>query len=416
MCKTFNLDPRQSMFLGMMQIITPLSKWYLYHPIILRTPFINAIYPFTTINAKGFSATYEDRNISYNFITDPISRDINVLIDMKQKHVDSLQFELMDRPWVTKARGRDNYRGWGRSSPGSSRLSYRSSSSSPILQRGGMSLINSRISQKEASSSIHLEDISKNNPLYAQIHAYLSQKQSDTFASIAKEDIDDINTGSAEFQHFSGYNTSENAYNFSKMIIKQIIFVEDWGMSTMKDRQISLNKVSMNFTYWDYIHAFDKVLIYNNERHKHTWFIKICAKIFAEPIRNWFLNWWSYHVSPDLNKLYNAYHICYLKKFEQIYFFIEFSIPWIHKWTLKVRFTEEQIPCLYRIFYNNFWDKLMKRDPKTKSLYGHELLDLIEKRIQKYSNTPQKGIIQDSLGILLRKISIQEGNKEETIN
>ncbi|KAG5570690.1 hypothetical protein H5410_060456 [Solanum commersonii] len=46
------------------------------------------------INAKGFSATYENQNISYTFITDPISRDINALIDMKQKHVDSLQLEL----------------------------------------------------------------------------------------------------------------------------------------------------------------------------------------------------------------------------------------------------------------------------------------------------------------------------------
>ncbi|KAG5631393.1 hypothetical protein H5410_003110, partial [Solanum commersonii] len=66
----------------------------LYPPIILGTPFINAIYPFTSINAKGFSATNEDRDISYTFITDHISRDINALINMKQRHVDSLQLEL----------------------------------------------------------------------------------------------------------------------------------------------------------------------------------------------------------------------------------------------------------------------------------------------------------------------------------
>ncbi|KAG5580640.1 hypothetical protein H5410_051267 [Solanum commersonii] len=57
-------------------------------------PFINAIYPFTKITAKGFSATYKNQVISYTFITDPISRDINVLINMKQKHVDSLQLEI----------------------------------------------------------------------------------------------------------------------------------------------------------------------------------------------------------------------------------------------------------------------------------------------------------------------------------
>ncbi|KAG5619574.1 hypothetical protein H5410_004792 [Solanum commersonii] len=187
----------------------------------------------------------------------------------------------------------------------------------------------------------------ENYPLYAQLQAYLSQKQSCTFASIAKEEAAEIksyekadktrsyyetiliNTGSTEFQHFSGYNTSENIYNFSKMIIKQVISVEDWGISIMKERQISLNKVSMNFTYWDCIHAFDKVLIYNNEIHKHTWFIKVCAKIFVEQIPNWFLNWWSYHgptikilpnpflklykewikISPNLNELYHTDHI-----------------------------------------------------------------------------------------------------------
>ncbi|KAG5619561.1 hypothetical protein H5410_004779 [Solanum commersonii] len=93
LAKPFNIDPRQGMFLGIMQIVT-IHNWYLYPPIILGTPFINAIYPFTSINAKGFSATYDNRDISYTFITDPISRDINALINMKQKHVDSLQLEL----------------------------------------------------------------------------------------------------------------------------------------------------------------------------------------------------------------------------------------------------------------------------------------------------------------------------------
>ncbi|KAG5580029.1 hypothetical protein H5410_050656 [Solanum commersonii] len=293
----------------------------------------------------------------------------------------------MDPPWITKARGKGSYtRGRGRSSPSSSRSSYGSSSSStPIIQKGGMSLynLNSR-AQERASSSIHLEDIPESDPLYAKLQEFITQKQGDSFASIAKEEVDDIKTyekvekremifllensdiqrreepwkifqrylvnglyfpgesyktrkyyetllisTGVEFQHFSGYNTSENVYNFSKMIIKHIIHIEDWGISSMTERQFSLNKVMVSFTYWDYIQAFNKVLCYNNERHKHTWFIKVCAKIFANPIPNWFLNWWSYHgptikilpepfhklykewvkVSPDLNKLYHQEHI-----------------------------------------------------------------------------------------------------------
>ncbi|KAG5567925.1 hypothetical protein H5410_065061, partial [Solanum commersonii] len=78
----------------------------------------------------------------------------------------------MDPPWITKARGKGSYtRGRGRSSPSSSRSSYGSSSSStPIIQKGGMSLynLNSR-AQERASSSIHLEDIPESDPLYAKL-------------------------------------------------------------------------------------------------------------------------------------------------------------------------------------------------------------------------------------------------------
>ncbi|KAG5598934.1 hypothetical protein H5410_030304 [Solanum commersonii] len=93
LAEPLNIDPKQNMFLGMMQAVTA-HKWYLYPPIILGTPFINAIYPFTNINAKGFSATYKDRNINYSFITEPVSRDINALIEMKQKHINYLQLEI----------------------------------------------------------------------------------------------------------------------------------------------------------------------------------------------------------------------------------------------------------------------------------------------------------------------------------
>ncbi|KAG5571212.1 hypothetical protein H5410_060978 [Solanum commersonii] len=196
------------------------------------------------------------------------------------------------------------------------------------------------------------------------------------------------------------YSPHDKVYNFSKIIIKQIISVEDWGMSTMKERQISLNNTRMNFMYWDHIQAFDKVLYYNNDKHKHTWFIKEWTK-----------------VSPDLNKLYHTNNICWLEKIDKIYFFIEFSIPWIHKWTPEVGVIEENIPCFYKTYYNNFWDKLMKQDPKTKQLIGQELLDIISDRVNEYHKIPKKEIINDNtVRHIARRISFQEGDKEIMIN
>ncbi|KAG5625609.1 hypothetical protein H5410_010827 [Solanum commersonii] len=45
----------------------------------------------------------------------------------------------------------------------------------------------------------------------------------------------------------------------------------------------------------------------------------------------------------------------------------------------EVDFTKEQISFPIGTYYNNFWDKLMKKDLETKSLSGRELLDLITK-------------------------------------
>ncbi|KAG5569975.1 hypothetical protein H5410_059741 [Solanum commersonii] len=76
-------------------------------------------------------------------------------------------------PDVITDRTGNNPRGRGRSSPKTSLGSlYGSSSNSPVLQRGGMSLISSKISQ--ASSSVRLEDIPENSPLYVELQAYLS--------------------------------------------------------------------------------------------------------------------------------------------------------------------------------------------------------------------------------------------------
>ncbi|KAK4706654.1 hypothetical protein R3W88_033786 [Solanum pinnatisectum] len=396
------------------------------------------------------------------------------------------------------APSRGNYGSYGtRSSQGSS---YRSESNSPVIQTGRKTLINKRTSSQEESSYssqqlVSLEDIPKYSPLYAHMQAYLEgKKQKDTFVSIIKEDSDDIksyeklqkremifllensdlqrkdepwkifqrylvnglyfpgesyktrsyyeeiliNTRSVEFQHFSstGNNPYEKGYNFSKIIIKHIIYVEDWGMSTMKERHISINNARMNFTYWNYIRAFDIVLYYNNDKHKHTWFVKVCAMIFAGNIPNWFINWWSYHglsvkilpepflnlykewakVSSDLNRLYQEDHVTWIKQIDQIYFFIEFSIPWIHKWAPEVGFNEENIPCLYRTYFNNFWDKLLKQDLKNKQLIGQELMDTTKEKIVDYKTILPDNIVKDnSVRHIARKISFQDGDKEQII-
>ena len=221
-------------------------------------------------------------------------------------------------PWQhVHSREGKNQRGRGRSSfSQSTRSSY--DSSFPVIQLGSKTLINSKIGEasSSASSSINLKDIPKDSSLYEQIQAYLQKKeQGDTYASLARE-VDLVrvseeastkeiifllensyiqrsnepwkilqryltkglyfpgeayktrtyyestlsHTRSAEFQHFTS-KYDKNVYNFSKITIKQIISAEEWGISTMQERSVSVYKVNMNFTYWDYIQAFHKNLL-----------------------------------------------------------------------------------------------------------------------------------------------------------
>ncbi|XP_070045086.1 uncharacterized protein [Nicotiana tomentosiformis] len=61
--------------------------------------------------------------------------------------------------------------------------------------------------------------------------------------------------------------------------------------------------------------------------------------------------------------------------------------------------------------------KSYEKDPKTKALYGQELLDSIKTKIQEYSSKPQKEVIDDSsVRHIARKISFQERDKAGMIN
>ncbi|KAG5585597.1 hypothetical protein H5410_046031 [Solanum commersonii] len=278
---TLNIDPKQNIFLVHNQ---------LYPPIILGTPFINAIYPFNNINDKGFSATYKNQDISYTIIIEPISRDINALIEIKQKYVDYLQLEIF---------------------------------SMNIFD----TLKSAKVQEKIKLISEKMDiDICADHPS-AFWNRKKHIKQGDTFASIAKEEVDDIKT-------------------YEKVEKREVIFLlENSGI----------------------------------QRREESW------KIFRRYL---------------VNGLY----------------FPEFSVPWIQKWVPKVDFTEEQIPCLYRTYYNNFWDKLMKKYPQTKSIYRKELLDLITKTIKDYKSIPNKGIMTDdstSIKHMARKFSNHDEEEQD---
>lgn len=201
------------------------------------------------------------------------------------------------------------------------------------------------------SSSIHLDDIWEDHPFYDKIQSYIFAKQDDSFASIATENTanrpnyeklderelillvensqickqDDpwkllqkhlvtnpyfagesyktrayyesilISTGSVDIEHHQLSETTEHVHGYSKMVIKKLLSIEDWGTTYMDEKTMKMKTTQISFTYWDYIKAFSQTLYYNNIKHKHTWFLKVCPKVFANPVPNWFIQWWSFH-------------------------------------------------------------------------------------------------------------------------
>ncbi|KAG5619539.1 hypothetical protein H5410_004757 [Solanum commersonii] len=217
-------------------------------------------------------------------------------------------------------------------------------------------------------------------------------------------------TGSTKFQNFYPANTRE-VYNFSKIIIKKVITPEEWGMSPLEEKDYIHPEQKVVVKYWDYVDGFNKALLYENANKNHSWFIKICSNILTQPIPNWFCKWWTLY-DPSIKILPKQYKSLYaewidispkLINMEQdniffegmsvMYFFTEFSIPWILKWNVE------------------FWSKLINKDLDGK-VHGQEILDLINDTINKYHvqeiSQPQEDTLSPFKQIA-RKLHMKKG-------
>lgn len=246
-------------------------------------------------------------------------------------------------------------------------------------------------------------------------------------------------TGSGEIMHYTS-NSSSNVYNYSKLIIKKIISPEEWGLSTLKEKEfISPQKMAVKYNYWDYVESFNKAILYQNSRQKHSWFIKICNQVYNHNIPNWFIHWWKFHgpsiqILPDPFKgLYEDWvkispklinSMCNNSENEvmpSFHFFIEFSIPWILKWEPIVDHTPTKLPTLQRAFSSKFWMNMLRKD-KEGEYTCKDTIDYIQKALKNYKDQlafKKKNVAPISPYQLIEEKLKNEGNtnpsKEEIV-
>lgn len=214
----------------------------------------------------------------------------------------------------------------------------------------------------------------------------------------------------AEFCEITHYTGNNKLISFSKIIIKQIISVENWGISPLKDRELlhPETRTPIRYNYWDYVNAFHKTFLFENQNYKHSWFIKICSKVYESEIPIWFYKWWqSYGPSIEIfsgeskkfKDLYTqwvelspviieAQHDnSFIEGMASLHYFVQFSIPWIWKWTPETGYTSENIFCLKRICKTKFWKKMMEKEEG--KLKCQDTLDYIQQMIDLYQEQQQ---------------------------
>ncbi|KAI5667691.1 hypothetical protein M9H77_17544 [Catharanthus roseus] len=186
------------------------------------------------------------------------------------------------------------------------------------------------------------------------------------------------------------------------------------GISPLREKEFTIpeSKVSLKYNYWDYIDAFHKAFLYENPTKKHTWLIKVCGNVYNSPLPNWFIQWWTIYgtsgkilpekfktlygewinISPKISDFISLDQ--YSEEIASMFFFIEFSIPWVWKWTPEVGYTQQNIPCLRRATHSRFWDRLIKVDPDTKEIHGKNILDEIQQKIELYKRMKDTGEVK----------------------
>ncbi|KAK9676101.1 hypothetical protein RND81_11G054000 [Saponaria officinalis] len=342
------------------------------------------------------------------------------------------------------ARGHPNpsYRG-GNSSRGRGRGNYITNNSDPIVQHGSKKLIAANISGTSNTEleefyewrSIHKKKDNSEESLYANVVKRNHSIEADMLPNDEERVIlllnesdekwDDkpwflfdrylkphsytmevyktphyyeeiLANNGCTFTHFSGAN--KEIYNFSKIIIGSIILIGDWGISPLTEKTITIRGTVIKYNYWDYIQAFDKVFLYENDKRSHTWFIKFSSDVYNNDLPSWFLNWWSFYgtsanILPQILKdLFDEWQgmITYVIDPEEIIFsyhmrfFIEFSIPYIWRSCPITGYTSmltKKFFCLKRKAFSKFWDTMIKKD-KDGQLNCQPTIKLINEKIQ----------------------------------
>jgi len=192
-----------------------------------------------------------------------------------------------------------------------------------------------------------------------------------------------VETKSVHFKPILDQKTGKTLY--MSVYFDKVLLLKDWGEHPSQPRVLSNSELS--YSYYDYIDAWFRFMLYQNSTNNHSWFINFDKK-FSGILPLWFSKWWGqFGAIPDILPLQLAkafgtfrdyYNTdAYGKKFPAImHFVIKFKISWILKWNYV-----KNGDIIDRHWFVKWWDKYPQTDAIVQTVYK----DFAKK-------TPEKGL------------------------
>ena len=145
------------------------------------------------------------------------------------------------------------------------------------------------------------------------------------------------------------YSQDPDRIGYSKVVIKQILTPSQWKAPPWITKNFSQPYNPQFYNYYNYIEAWDRFLLFQNNIYRHTWFFHFDMYRKKDiMIPRWFIDWWNSHdlevmiLPPGLLKAYETFKkepdILHLKNFPHLlqFYYRFLDLPWIIRWEFKI--------------------------------------------------------------------------------
>ncbi|KAL4615245.1 hypothetical protein ACB092_07G109900 [Castanea dentata] len=200
---------------------------------------------------------------------------------------------------------------------------------------------------------------------------------------------------------------------YHSVYLKNITTEASWGHSPASTKRLPKHPVP--YSYHDYIDAWFRFMLHQNETMTHSWFINFDKEFDATvELPLWFIRWWN-QFGPDIDIFPKPLVDCFNffkqgfkvnahnAKFPALLHFVKrFRVPWILKWQY-----EKEGDILTRHWYIKWWDKfgyisqILDNASDIDNLSKDDLYALLKKKIEEEKeaenrNSDEEGSVAES--------------------